>query len=115
DVVLMVGGRFNWIFNFGRPPSFAPDVRLAQIDLAAEEMYSAAELEVGLVADCAAAVDQICGVLETRRLASAQSGWLAMLVDQSAKHRAALEEMMDSDAVPISPYRLFRDVRDCLP
>src|SRR5581483_5298269 len=72
-------------------------------------------LEVGLVADCAAAVDQLCGALEGRRLASAQSGWLAKLSDQSARHRAALEEMMDTDAVPISPYRLFREVRDLLP
>ena len=115
DAVLMAGGRFNWIFNFGRPPSFAPDVRLAQIDLAAEEMYSAAELEVGLVADCGAAIDQLCTVLESRRLASSQSGWLDSLIDKSARHRAALDEIMDSDAVPISPYRLFRDVRDCLP
>src|SRR6266568_4116745 len=48
DAVLMVGGRFNWIFNLGRPPVYAPGARLAQIDIDAEEMYSSAELEVGV-------------------------------------------------------------------
>jgi 2-hydroxyacyl-CoA lyase 1 len=115
DAVLMVGGRFNWIFNFGLPPSFAEGVRLAQIDISEEEMYGAAELEAGVVADCAPAVDLLCSWLEPKRLASTQSGWLESLQDQSARHRAALDEIMDSDSIPISPYRLFRDVRDCLP
>ncbi|MBK9611466.1 hypothetical protein [Candidatus Amarobacter glycogenicus] len=59
DAVLMVGGRFNWIFQFGRAPRFATDVRLAQIDIVAEEMTNAADLEFGLVADCAAASEAI--------------------------------------------------------
>jgi 2-hydroxyacyl-CoA lyase 1 len=115
DAVLMAGGRFNWIFNFGLPPTFAEGVRLAQIDISPEEMYSAPDLEAGIVADCGAAVDQLCSALDSQRLASAQSGWLEKLQDQAARHRAALDEIMDSDEVPISPYRLFRDVRDCLP
>jgi thiamine pyrophosphate-dependent acetolactate synthase large subunit-like protein len=115
DAVLMVGGRFNWIFNFGRPPAYAPDVRIAQIDVVADEMYSAANLEVGLVADCAAGVDQVATALEGSTLRCTRSGWLAALTEQSAKNRAALDEMTASDAVPISPYRLLRDVRDCLP
>lgn len=115
DVVLMAGGRFNWIFGFGRPPAYAPDVRIAQIDVEAEELYSAANVEVGLVADCGAAVEAICDSLEGSTLESSGSGWLASLSEQCAKNRARLDEMMASDAVPISPYRLFRDVRDCLP
>ena len=70
DAVVMAGGRFNWIFQFGRPPTFAPDVRIAQIDVVAEEMSSAAKLEIGLVADCAAGVGALCDALEGSRLAS---------------------------------------------
>ncbi|HEX2174256.1 MAG TPA: thiamine pyrophosphate-binding protein [Dehalococcoidia bacterium] len=115
DVVLMVGGRFNWIFQFGRPPTFAENVRIAHVDIVAEEMYSAANVEVGLVADCAAAVDQIGQALQGRKLKSAGTGWLAGLSEQASKSRAALDELMASDAVPLSPYRLLRDVRDSVP
>ena len=88
---------------------------MAQIDLVAEEMYNAANVEVGLVADCAPAVDQIAEALEGRQLKSKDSGWLTKLTEQASKNRAALDEMMASDSVPISPYRLLRDVRDSLP
>lgn len=115
DVVLSVGARFNWIFQFGRPTTFSPSVRIAQIDIVPEEMFSSAHVEVGLVADCAAAVDQINQALEGRELKSAGSSWLSGLSDQATRSRAALEERMASDATPISPYRLLRDVRDSVP
>jgi len=115
DAVLMAGGRFNWIFQFGRPPTFAPDVRIAQIDVVAEEMSSAADVEIGLVADCATGVGALCDALDGRRLASADNGWLGSLTEICAKNRAALEERLASDVEPISPYRLFREIRDCVP
>jgi 2-hydroxyacyl-CoA lyase 1 len=114
DAVLMVGGRFNWIFQFGRPPRFAPDVRIAHIDIVAEEMYSAANVEVGVVADCAVAVADLCAALTGRRLRSAGSRWPAALLEQGRRNQAAIEAQTASDAVPISHYRLFREVRDCL-
>ena len=40
DAILMIGGRFNWIFSFGSPARFAPGCRIAQIDVSAEELYS---------------------------------------------------------------------------
>lgn len=114
DAVLMIGGRFNWIFQFGRAPTFAPDVRIAHVDLIGEELYSAANVEIGLVADCAAAADQIADALADRKLRTTQTNWLSSLAEQASKNRAALEEMMASDAQPISPYRLLRDVRDSI-
>ena len=62
DAVLMVGGRFNWVFQFGRAPRFAEGVRIAHIDIVAEEFYSGADVETGIVADCAIAVDQLNGL-----------------------------------------------------
>ena len=46
DVIVMLGGRFNWIFQFGKTPRYAQGVRIAQVDLCAEEMYSGAEVEI---------------------------------------------------------------------
>ena len=33
DVVFLIGARFNWIFHFGQPPRYAPDVEVIQLDI----------------------------------------------------------------------------------
>ncbi|MBA4180239.1 MAG: hypothetical protein C0506_06570 [Anaerolinea sp.] len=115
DAVLMAGGRFNWIFQFGRAPRFAKGVRFAQIDIVAEEMTSAAELEFGMVADCAAGVEAVCEALAGRKLASAGTDWTESLRLDARKNEARIGEQMASDATPINHYRLLRDIRDVLP
>jgi 2-hydroxyacyl-CoA lyase 1 len=37
DVVFLMGARFNWIFHFGQPPRYAPDVKVIQLDIAPSE------------------------------------------------------------------------------
>ncbi len=115
DVVFMVGGRFNWIFQFGRAPRFAANVRIAQVDIIAEEMTSAADVEVGMVADCALGVEAVVEALAGRTLASAGSGWVDGLRKDAAKNEAAIAEQMASDEEPINHYRLLRDIRDAIP
>tara|TARA_B100001123_G_scaffold422145_1_gene530671 strand:- start:15306 stop:16949 length:1644 start_codon:yes stop_codon:yes gene_type:complete len=114
DAVLMVGGRFNWVFQFGRAPRFAQGVRLAHIDIVAEEFYSGADIETGIVADCAIAVDQLNGLLEGRRLRVSTTDWVSTLSETRSRNEASSEEAMASDEVPINHFRLLRDVRDCL-
>jgi thiamine pyrophosphate-dependent acetolactate synthase large subunit-like protein len=115
DAILMLGGRFNWIFGFGRPPRYREGVRIAQIDVEAEEMYGAAALELGVVADAAVAAEQLGRALEGRELAAERTGWLAELREQREQNEAPLEKVMALDSVPINPYRLVRELRDVLP
>ena len=115
DVIVMFGGRFNWIFGFGRPRRFRDDVKIAQIDIEAEELTSAARIEVGLVADAAIAAEQIASALEGRSLRVSQSDWLETLQNQREKNTAKLRAAVDSDAVPLNPYRLVREIRDAAP
>ena len=114
DAVLMVGGRFNWVFQFGRPPRFAEGARLAHIDIVPEEFYSGADVEIGIVADCAIAVDQLNSLLEGRSLRVASSDWVGTLQEARDRNEASSAEAMASDEVPINHFRLLRDVRDCL-
>jgi thiamine pyrophosphate-dependent acetolactate synthase large subunit-like protein len=115
DAILVVGARLNWIFGFGRAPRYRAGARIAQIDVVAEEFTSGAELELGVVADAALAADALVAALAGRRLAVAGGAWLAELRAAREKNEAALRAVVDSDAVPISPYRLVREVRDALP
>ncbi len=115
DAILVVGARLNWIFGFGRAPRYRQGVRIAQIDLVPEEFTSGADVEIGVVADAAVAARALVAALAGRRLAVAASPWLAELRAAREKNEEVLRAVVDSDAVPINPYRLVREVRDALP
>src|SRR5262249_61796932 len=91
------------------------DVRIAPVDVGAEEFPSGAEVEIGLVADAAVAADAIADALSGRRLAVTRSPWLAELRRARDENEAKLASVIASDAVPINPYRPVRRGRDALP
>ena len=112
DAVLMVGARFNWMFQMGsRLPS---NVRIAQIDVEPEEFHSAAPIEIGLVADCRVAVEALNEALAGRELRTTSSDWLDSIRDKSRENEAAISEQMTSDQQPINHYRLIADIRDSI-
>ncbi|MCC7363242.1 MAG: thiamine pyrophosphate-binding protein [Dehalococcoidia bacterium] len=115
DAVLMVGGRFNWIFQFGRGRRFAPGARLAHIDVEPSEFISAPDLEIGLTADAAVASEQLAAALSGRTLKSASTGWRDQLAADAAKNEGLIAGDMSSDQQPINHYRLLRELRDLLP
>jgi thiamine pyrophosphate-dependent acetolactate synthase large subunit-like protein len=115
DAIVMIGGRWNWIFGFGRAPRYREDVRIAQIDVVAEEMYSAADVEIGLVADARAAAAQLAHALEGRALRTRATSWLRELQAQRAANEAQLAGAMNDDSTPIDPHRLVRDLVAALP
>jgi thiamine pyrophosphate-dependent acetolactate synthase large subunit-like protein len=112
DAVLMVGARFNWMFQMGsRLPA---NVRIAQIDVEPEEFHSAASLEIGIVADCRVGVDALNEVLAGRELRSSSSGWLSSIQEKARENEGNVAEQMTSDQQPINHYRLVADVRDSI-
>lgn len=114
DAVLMVGGRFNWIFQFGMAPRYREDVRIAHIDIVQEEFASAANVEIGITADCAVAVSAINDALGKHPLRSANGGWADELRQAAVKNESLIAEPMASDEQPINHYRLLRDIRDAV-
>lgn len=110
DAVLMVGGRFNWVFQMGR--RLSPGVRIAQIDIAPEEFYSAASVEIGITADARLGVEALDRALDGRELVVASSGWTEELAERTRANEASVSEQTTSDQEPINHYRLLADVRD---
>src|SRR5690606_32287015 len=64
DLVMLLGARFNWILHFGREPRYRKDVRLIQLDVAAEEIGTNVPAEVALVGDGRAVMAQINRALD---------------------------------------------------
>ena len=108
DVVVMFGGRFNWIFGMGR--RFAPDARLIQVDVEAEEMASGAPVAHGVVADARATAEAVASALAPASLNSSAASWL-----QGQQNADGLRTAQLDDSDPINPYRVVAEIEAALP
>jgi 2-hydroxyacyl-CoA lyase 1 len=48
DVIFLMGARLNWILHFGMAPRFNPNVKIIQLDIAAESIGTNRPTEVPL-------------------------------------------------------------------
>ena len=116
DLVFLIGARLNWIMHFGQPPRFAENVRVIQLDIAAEEIGTNVPTEVGLVGDAKAIVGQLNTALEEQPWQfSAENTWRTGLAKKIAENQALNEPMLNDDSVPMGYYRVLREIRDMLP
>ena len=113
DAVVMIGGRFNWIFGMGR--RFNPEAKIIHIDIEAEEMASGANISLGIVADAAAATEQLAQALEGRPLNDSAPQWLKALQEKAAGNEASAQQALLDDSVPINPYRVVAEVKNAVP
>jgi thiamine pyrophosphate-dependent acetolactate synthase large subunit-like protein len=117
DVVLVVGARLNWVFDFGR--RFKPDTKIIHIDIEPEEIGRNHAVDVGIVGDAKAVLGQILAELrgKTAGMAerAAEGPWLSSLRADVQRNQATLDGPMHSDAVPIRTHRLLREVREVFP
>lgn len=113
DVIVMFGGRFNWIFGMGR--RFAPEAKIVQVDIQPEEFLSGAPVSIGVVADARSAAEQLAHAMEGSSLSSSSVSWLESLRTKAAQNEAKSQESLFDDSSPINPYRVVGEIRDALP
>lgn len=116
DVVFLIGARLNWILHFGQPPRFAPDVRIIQLDIAADEIGTNVPTEAALVGDAQAVMAQ----LNTTYAAApwhfdGASDWWRVLRIKIAENEAQVNAMLQDDRVPMGYYRVMREIRAHIP
>jgi 2-hydroxyacyl-CoA lyase 1 len=116
DLVFLIGARLNWIMHFGLPPRFRKDLRVVQLDIAAEEIGTNVPTEVPLVGDAKAVMTQMVAALEEDPWqVSASSPWRQALQQEIETKRAATVSMLQSDDVPMNYYRPLQEIQDALP
>ena len=116
DLVFLMGARLNWILHFGLPPRFKPDLRLVQLDVAAEEISANVPAEVALLGDGKAVVGQLNGALAQRQwFYPTETPWRALLRDKAQANLDAVQPMLEDDSSPMNYYRAYRDIEAWLP
>ncbi|MDP8923498.1 MAG: thiamine pyrophosphate-binding protein [Chloroflexota bacterium] len=120
DLVLMVGGRFDSMLGFGRPP-VCNAARAIQVDIEAEEIGRNRPIDVGIVADARQALIQLREALagqhhgahrfDAQRHAC-RATWVTRLCDERDRVLAERAPHEASDAAPLHPLRLLKEIRE---
>ncbi len=117
DVVMVLAARLNWMFQMGQ--GFAPDAKLIQVDIEAEEIGLQRDVDIGIAGDAGQVLRQLHDALEgrTEGLAElrAESPWRQELRETLARNEERLAPLLVSDKVPISHYRLMHEITRAAP
>jgi acetolactate synthase-1/2/3 large subunit len=111
DVMLVVGTRFNVILNFGRPPRFAPDVKVIMVNTDAEELGKGRPVHLPIVGDARVVLTQLLAEADRAGDWPKETAWVRTLRDVHRKKAAEMEPLLGSDKVPIHPLRLCHELR----
>lgn len=110
DVILLLGKRLSFRLGFGKV--FDPKAKLIQVDIVPQELGRNREVEVGIMADARAALEQL--IAEGEKTTWKPKPWVEHLRAVGRTWRENLRLFDHSDAMPIHPLRLCREVRELL-
>ena len=116
DVVFLMGARFNWIFHFGQPPRYAPDVKVIQLDIAPEEIGHNKATDVALVGDGKAIMAQMNAALAGRQwFHPKDTPWRQMITKKAEENAEQIKSQVNDDSAPAGYYRAFKDIAAWMP
>jgi acetolactate synthase-1/2/3 large subunit len=112
DVLLAVGARFDFVIQFGRAPRFAADLKVIQVDVNPAELGHNRPVDVPIVGDARAVLEQLAAEAKGKIDPNRYAAWVEKLGKIDAEKRAEMDQLLNSDEVPIHPLRLCKEVRD---
>lgn len=108
DTILAIGTRLDFRLNHGQPPLIPANARMIWLDLAGEDVGVNRGATVGLVGNVGLSMSQLADATTQLR----QDEWLRYVRLEENKALERESAALNSDAVPIHPMRLCREIRD---
>lgn len=114
DVILLLGGRLNWILHYGESPKFDPTVNIIQVDIAAEELgNNAGNPYLGLAGDIGSVCEQLLAeIVKINYRAPEISPLLVAGKRKNQLKAASLEDL--SRKGPMLYQGVYKSIRDTL-
>ena len=112
DVVLVVGARANVMLSLLRPPRWSPTAKFIIANLDPREIGHNAPAEIGIVGDAKSVLSQLTEDARGRFDSKTGTAWVQALRDRDAERAKQTAALMDSNAKPMHPLRLCREIRD---
>lgn len=112
DVLLLIGTRLNFIIGFGMPPRWDPNLKIIHVDIADEEIGRNRPVDIGIVGDAKMVLRQLIHEGRDAFHGRKELPWVETLRGYDQKTNEKSQALLNSDATPIHPLRLCKEVRD---
>jgi thiamine pyrophosphate-dependent acetolactate synthase large subunit-like protein len=117
DSILVLGARLNWTFRFGT--QLADHVKLMHVDIAKEELAVHRPHSIMIQGEIRHVLQGLLQALSKQgKLTAARqerAEWLTQLRGIEAKCIQQREHLLQNSAMPMSPHRLMKEIREFLP
>ncbi|MFQ5827140.1 MAG: thiamine pyrophosphate-binding protein [Dehalococcoidia bacterium] len=113
DVILIIGAPIDFRLSYGQPPLFPEEAQVIQVDIDQVEIAHNRPVDVGIMGDAREVLKQLTGELQ-RMERRRDSNWVERVWGEERERERQLEPFFSSDAVPLHPLRLLREIRDFL-
>lgn len=116
DVILLLGARLNWILHYGEQPKFNPNVKIIQVDIAAEELgNNTADVSLGISGDLSLVVPQLHHALKAAGIQRIGGPSLPKALEEvKSKNTAKAHNIDHNTAVPLKYQPVYRVIREVL-
>jgi thiamine pyrophosphate-dependent acetolactate synthase large subunit-like protein len=111
---LVVGTRLNYVFGHGNAPRFSASATFAMINIDAEEIAQSPRVDLGIHGDARTVLAQLASAAASHLSPGHFDTWNARLRAIEEKKAPEQEVLLSTDATPIHPLRLCKEVRDLI-
>ncbi len=118
DVVLSLGCRWDYTTLYGTAPLWNQNQKIIQVDIDPNEIGKNRPVEIGIVADVKAVINQLLAVMEEKlpkEKVTEWSTWNDYLQDVRKNDKATIEKLLASDKTPMKPERFVIEVLRAIP
>jgi acetolactate synthase I/II/III large subunit len=113
DVVFVFGTPFDFRVDYGRTPTWAPGVKIVQVDLDGAELGRNRNVDIGIQGDSGLVLAQLIDrVKSTAKQAGKgeREAWLAAVRADETSRRAKMAKEMESNDSPPNPLRVCAEL-----
>jgi acetolactate synthase I/II/III large subunit len=111
DVVILVGTPLDFRLSFGASPPFADGARLVRIDALESDLDRNREPDAGIAGNVGAILSALVERVDGVAHGDSRQGFLEQLREQERAAAVMDRELLESDADPIHPLRVYGELR----
>ncbi len=117
DTVIILGARLDWTFRFGK--QFSRNAKIILIDIAKDVDQTTHPNLLHIQGDLKQVLRDLLANLKEKPFPEPEiqkrERWIAELAKRRHTNTLLLEEKLNQPGAPMSPHRLMKEIRDCVP
>ncbi len=114
DAVVLIGTPIDFRLSYGESRLFPQDPKLIEIMMDPNKIGLNRDVDAGIVGDTKAVLSQLMEALSGGGYKSRGRSWVDEVMAEDRQLKAADDELLNSNANPIHPMRLCKELRDVL-